>query len=90
MRTSDIFAITNGIIAILFIGLLYTDEVTLEMLIKLIGLLLDSGIIYAYLGFWAVMALYDIRNGIYYENMNLSNINSGISNFNYMYKKKNE
>ena len=90
MRTSDIFEITNGIIMILFIGLLFTDEVTVEMIVKLIGLLLESGIVYAYLGFWAVVALFGIIDRLYDGHAYLSNIRSGITDFNYMYKKNNE
>ena len=90
MRTGDMFAITNGVIAILFIALLYTDDITLEMIAKFIGILLKSGIVYAYLGFWAVVALFDIVNRLYDGHTYISNINSSIKDFNYVYKKKNK
>ena len=35
---------------------------TIEHMFKLVGFLLEHGVVYAYLGFWGVVALFDISN----------------------------
>ena len=90
MLTSDKFVIVNGGIAVAITMLLYTDEVTLEMVARFFGFLLKSGIVYAYLGYWGVVALLEIGNGLDSGCAHLSKIRSDITDFNYVYKKKNE
>lgn len=64
MSNSNAFWAFNYVIALLTVVLIMRPELTLEQVFKLIGFLLEHGVVYAYIGFWGVVALFDIGNGI--------------------------
>lgn len=64
MTFRDFFWASNYAIAIFMVVLIVRPELTLEQVLKLIGFLLEHGVVYAYLGFWGVVALFDISNGV--------------------------
>ena len=64
MSNSDAFWVFNYAIVLLTVVLIVRPELTLEQVFKLIGFLLEHGVVYAYLGFWGVVASFDIGNGI--------------------------
>ena len=62
MSKSDAFWVSNYAIALFMVVLIARPELTLEQVFKLIGFLLEHGVVYAYIGFWGVVALFDISN----------------------------
>lgn len=90
MRTSDLFVIINGIIVLLLIGLLSRPEVSFELFVKFIVVLLKSGVIYAYLGFWALIAFFDITDRLYSVCICIDAMDSRIKDLHYMYEEIND
>ena len=56
------FWVFNYVTVLLTVVLIVRPELTLEQVFKLIGFLLEHGVVYAYIGFWGVVALFDMSN----------------------------